>query len=392
MWALVEPQAATLIAEVQRLVEETGVRASRRANVVRALVAERLRLRRLHAGWLIRIPSGASFGAQLVAAGARRRVILLALAHAAQYACWIGAWWLLGRAALQGHLDPGWLGAWILALFSFVALQPDSNQGRIAIRSAPWKQRLLAGAFGWFPRKSAGGPGSCRRVIEAEAIESIAVGGGVTAVLACVELILAAGVLAIAVPLLSLLLLIWTGLTVSLTVPYFGRRAEWVGLRVGLTHDLIERLLGHRTRLAQQPRERWHDGEDGAIERYWRASAVIDRAAGRLLAIVPRGWVVVGVCGLAPILITPPAPASLAIGLGGILLAFRALHRLTGGLWNLTGVAIAWRQIAPVFRAATRAAVQEAPSDSRPDTSRLRSPSACASVIVVNGERPPVAS
>jgi ATP-binding cassette subfamily B protein len=96
----------------------------------------------------------------------------------------------------------------------------------------------------------------------------------------------------------------------------------------------------------------------------------MDRAAVWLLAIVSRGWVVVGLCGLAPLFITPRAPASLAIGVGGILLAFRALHRLTGGLWNLTGAAIAWQQTAPVFRAATRAAVPEAPPDSTRDTTR----------------------
>jgi ATP-binding cassette subfamily B protein len=130
-------------------------------------------------------------------------------------------------------------------------------------------------------------------------------------------------------------------------------------LRVALTHDLIERLLGHRTRAAQQPRERWHEGEDEALERYVRASRVMDRAAAWLLALVPRGWMLVGLCGVTPLFVGGRSAASLAVALGGILLGFRALDRLTNGLWSLTGAAIAWQQTAPVFHAAARTNLQE---------------------------------
>ena len=103
--ALVDPEAAPLVADAERLADEAGVRAANRSAVASALVEERLRARRLRGVWLLRIPSGASFGAQVAAAGGRRRLVLLALAHAGQYRLWIAAWWLLGRAALQGRLD-----------------------------------------------------------------------------------------------------------------------------------------------------------------------------------------------------------------------------------------------------------------------------------------------
>src|SRR5687767_468830 len=344
--AWIAPEEAPLAAETDQLVAEIGVAASRRQKVARALVAGRLRSRRLEAGWMVRVPPGGSFGAQLVAAGARRQVILLAAIHAAQYCVTIGAWWLLGRAALLGHLDEAWLGAWALALFTLVPLQLAALwlQGRLAIGAGSLlKQRLLAGAMRLEPEeiRREGAGQLLGRVIEAEAVESLALGGGLMAGLAVVELVLSAGVLAIAAPWLSLLLAGWTALSAAVAWVYFGRRREWVQLRVALTHDLIERMLGHRTRAAQQRRERWHDGEDEVLERYVQRSRVMDRAAVWLLAVVPRGWMLVGLCGVTPIFVGGRSAASLAVALGGILLGFRALDRLTNGLWSLTGAAIA---------------------------------------------------
>jgi ATP-binding cassette, subfamily B, bacterial len=65
-----------------------------------------------------------------------------------------------------------------------------------------------------------------------------------------------------------------------------------------------------------------------------------------------------GLVGLAPIFVSGQGAVAsgpaLAIGLGGVLLGFRAFHKLTAGVWSLAGAAIAWRQTAPVFLAATR--------------------------------------
>ena len=371
--ALVDPAAAPLVAESERLVAETGIRSSRRSRVARALVAERLRPRRLQAGWLVRAPSSSSFRVQLDAVGVRRRLTLLAVAHTAHYAFWIVAWGLLGRAALKGHLDSAWLGAWALALFSLVPLQLAALwiQGKLAIDvGALLKQRLLAGALQLQPEeiRRQGAGQLLGRVIESEAVGSLAIGGGFMALLATLELMLAAGVLVVASPLLSVLLLAWVGLTTALATWYFARRSEWVSLRVGLTHDLIERMVGHRTRIAQQPREQWHDGEDETLERYVHVSARMDRSAVWLLGVVPRGWIVIGIAGLTPLFVEGEAPASLAVSLGGILLAFRALERLTGGLWSLAGAMIAWRQTSALFHAARRGTVESSGAAPRDET------------------------
>jgi ATP-binding cassette subfamily B protein len=369
--AMVEGEQSPIVAETERLVDEIGLTARRRGRVVSALVAERLRAKTIEAGWLIRVPVGSSFAAQLVASGARRKAILLVLAHAAQYVLAIVAWWLLGRAALLGHLDEGWLTAWGLALFTLVPIQLTALylQGRLAIDAgALLKQRLLAGAFRLEPEeiRREGAGQLLGRVIEAEAVESLALGGGLAAGLAGLELLLAAVVLALGAPWLAVLLVLWSAACGLLGWVYYGRRGRWAQQRIELTHDLIERMLGHRTRLAQQSRERWHDGEDEAVERYVQASTVMDRSAVWLLALVPRGWMIVGLLGLGPLFVNGRSPVSLAVALGGILLGFRALDRLTNGLWNLAGAAIAWHQTSPVFRAATRTRLDEDPPGAAP--------------------------
>jgi ATP-binding cassette subfamily B protein len=162
------------------------------------------------------------------------------------------------------------------------------------------------------------------------------------------------------------LLVLWTLGAAALGAVFFHRRLEWVRLRLGMTLDLIERIVGHRTRLAQQPRTEWHAGEDEALEGYVHAAAAMDRAAAWLLALVPRGWVVVALCGLTPMFVGGGSAATIAVALGGILLAFRAFDRLTGGLWSLTGAAIAWRQTAPVFHAAARGAADRSAVEGPP--------------------------
>ena len=373
---LVDSESAPLVAEAEKLVEEAAVRPSNRSAVARALVEERLKARRLRGIWLLRIPSGASFGAQIASVGARRQLVLLALAHTSQYGLWIAAWWLLGRAALQGRLDTSWLSAWTLALLTLVPLQLAALwlQGRVAISvGALLKQRLLTGAFSLEPEevRREGAGHLLGRVIEAEAVESLALGGGFMALLAALELLVAACVLAVASPLLSMLLVLWTAAAAALAWIFFRRRLGWVRMRIALTLDLIEGMIGHRTRIAQVQRADWHRGEDETLERYVHASAAMDRAAVSLLAVVPRGWILVGLFGLSPLFVSgqdggAAAPA-LAIGLGGILLGFKAFHRLTAGIWSLAGAAIAWQQTAPVFRAAARRRSEPAATVSKTD-------------------------
>jgi ATP-binding cassette subfamily B protein len=77
----------------------------------------------------------------------------------------------------------------------------------------------------------------------------------------------------------------------------------------------------------------------------------MDRLAASLLAVPPRAWLLVSLVILAPAWIAGSSPVSLAISLGGVLLAAGSLANLVAGIPSLSGALIAWRRVAPVFHA-----------------------------------------
>jgi ATP-binding cassette, subfamily B, bacterial len=86
-----------------------------------------------------------------------------------------------------------------------------------------------------------------------------------------------------------------------------------------------------------------------------KSSQAVDQSTARLIALVPRGWLVLGLLGLAPAFVYGNAStARVAIAVGGTLLAYRAWRRLASGAWQLAGAAVAWQRTAVLFDAATR--------------------------------------
>jgi ATP-binding cassette subfamily B protein len=107
--------------------------------------------------------------------------------------------------------------------------------------------------------------------------------------------------------------------------------------------------------MAQESHAHWHDGEDEELEHYLQLSKNVDQAELRLLALAPRGWLIVALIGLAPAFAHDAnSPEQLAIAIGGILIASRAFKRAANSLWQLEDAAISWKQVAPLFHAAAR--------------------------------------
>ncbi len=371
-----------LLAEVDRLLDEAAIPKRRRSKTRAVILRDRLNQERISDCWLLRPSPGVSFWFQVRYANLLRRAFTLTGVHTLQYLLWLLSWWIVGKGALQGYLDPGWLLAWVLLLLTLVPLIMLTTwlQGRLAIGlGGLLKQRLLYGALRLEPEeiRHQGVGQLLGRVMETEAIEFLALTGGFLALMAAIELIITVGVLSIglASQFHAFLLLGWITLTVLLGWRYFKRYRQWAHARIGITHNLVETMVGHRTRLAQEASEFWHESEDQFVNRYLNLSAMMDKRGMQLLAFIPRGWLVLGLLGLSPALVSGGGtPAALAVGLGGVVLAFRALERLTAGLAHLTGAAIAWRQIAPLFQAAARPTVSRAPMITATTNSRLRTP------------------
>jgi ATP-binding cassette subfamily B protein len=358
--------------EIERVIDRMNLSGRPRVRARRAMIADRLQAARFRGCWLVHLPPGARVAHEAREAGLPRRLTILVGAYFSQYVLFVLSWWLLGRGVLNGTVDRGWLLGWLLLLASLIPLRLVGtwNQGVAAISIGAWiRRRLLRGAF-MVDRQELRQKGAGQLfglVIEAAAIDALALTGGVFAVFSLIELALASVVLwagagALATP----LLVGWTTVVAYLAWMYFQRRKAWTAERFGLTHHLLESMVGHRTRLVQQPEEERHDHEDESLDRYIERGNAMDRSALWLTAVIPRGWLVLAVVALTPALAAGASPALIAISIGGILLAYRALQRLGAGLSNLTGAVIAGQSIAALARAARRREAAALPSAMMP--------------------------
>jgi ATP-binding cassette, subfamily B, bacterial len=358
--ALCRTHVAPLESDVDGLLEAAGVSPRRRSRARDSVLAGRLAQTRVEGVWLLRLPPSAGVWRQLRRARLLGPLVATPLLYALHYAFVLLSWWVLGAGALGGRLDRGWLVAWALLLLTAAPLRVLGArlQGRFAVGAgALLKARLLAGALRLAPEevRTEGAGRMLGRVIESEALEALAMSGGFMAVLAGVEVVAAGVVLSLGAGgwLLMGLFAAWTAVMVGASRVVYGRRAQWTEARLEMTGDLVERMVGHRTRLAQEDRDDWHQDEDRALGTYVERSLAMDRAAV-LQALVPRAWVVVGLLGLTPSFLAAESPASLAVAVGGVLLGHRALARLAASAASLLGVAIAWDRVAPLFHAAAR--------------------------------------
>jgi len=310
---------------------------------------------------MLRPRPGAPLRALAADAGLRGLLPRLAAAHAVQYALWVGACALLAAGALSGRVDGGRLAGWALALLTAVPLRALSLwwQGVLGVRAgAALKRRLLDGALRLRADevRHQGAGRFLGTVIESEAMESLALSGGIAAALGAVELVLAFAVLAGGAggwP-QALSLVAWLCVAAALAARYRRLRGRWTEARLEMTHGLVERMVGYRTRLAQQDPGRLHRGEEEELDRYLALSGAMDRAAVRLPGLVARGWLLVGLAGIVPAFVRGGGAAGVGVALGGVLLAWQSLARLGPALLQLPDAFNAWARVGPLFRAAAR--------------------------------------
>jgi ABC-type multidrug transport system fused ATPase/permease subunit len=350
---------AQFIRDVDGLIEDCGTALAHPERVRRAVIGKRAGSLTVALGWQMRVSPGSSFLHQMMHAGIGRRVCAFIGAYAVEYALSLGAWWLLGLAALSGRFEAGWLGAWVLMMTCALVCRAWKGRNAEAVAvslGGLLKQRLMAGAVRLDPDsiRHQGAGGMLARVIEAEALESLALGGGLAALVAPIEL-LSAGVLlwlGAGGAIHALLLAAWIAVLMAVAWRNQRLREAWMVTRLTMTGDLVERMNGHRTRLAQEDPRNWHSGEDQSLAHYVERSAILDRSAVCLSTLVPRVWLLTGLAALAPAFLKSSAPASLAVSIAAVLLAHRSLRNLGLGLGDLGAAALAWKKISPLFHAA----------------------------------------
>ena len=107
--------------------------------------------------------------------------------------------------------------------------------------------------------------------------------------------------------------------------------------------------------LAQLSREQWHAGEDPRLSEYHETSKVMDMRTTQLSAFLPGGWLVIALFTLVPAFAEGRAVTStLAISVGGVLLALRAFDEIAVFFQQLSLAAASFEQIRHLLKAVAR--------------------------------------
>lgn len=310
-------------------------------------------------GWLLRLAPGASLWRQ----ARHERFFGLLFRYLGingfQKALEMAAWFVLGTGALSGGLDWGWLGAWGLLLLSSAACRMPAQHTRGAIRRKIMgvKQWLIYSALRLDPdairHQGAGQFLGC--IMASGTMEDRIGSGSVMVLVAVVELLAIAVLLAFGAGgwLHAGLLLGWTAITFFIGWQYLRYGKIWNTSYHRMTSDLVERMVGHRTRLAQEAREHWHMDEDAILSGYLEQSEHFDRIEAILKSLASRGWLVVGVAGIGYTYVaTEPSPAKLLMAVGGVLLASQSLSSLADDMLTLIRGVLAWQQVESLVKSA----------------------------------------
>ena len=349
--ALTQPSFAPLLPEIEALLTETGIgEGDRRVHAAREILRRRLGGLAIPGMFLVRLGQGRPLLLLAREQGVTRQILGYSLAHVAQYALGLSLLYLVGRGALDGRIDRGWLWAALLILMAMppVALIESWLLGRVAISiGILLRRRLLWGAVKLpldAARQSGYGDFVCQ-IIESEAVEIGLRAGGIAAGSALLDLLGTLPILLFVSTASALTLLAWVVLVGVVSYCLYRTRQHWTESRFHLVGDLLEKMLGHRTRLVQEPRAQRHRGEDEALVEYHRLGRTLDGWSAALFGLLPYGWLSAGLISLIPRWLDGGTDtAQLGLGLGGVMLAFRALSKLGSGLSQLGGVAIALRR------------------------------------------------
>ena len=225
---------APLAAQVDELLVEAGVSARRQGRARAAILGEWLSSTPIDCGWLLRLPPSASFWYQARQASLPSRLLAFVGGHAMQYLLWL-ARLVDGRSGrASGSTRPR-----LAARLGAPARDPDPvSPARHLVAGATRHRRWGAPQAAPPRRGPAARPEEMRhqgagqllgRVLEAEAVEALALSGGLLGLMAGMELLIAAAVLHAGAGggRHALLLLAWVAVALLLGWRYWRQRRHW---------------------------------------------------------------------------------------------------------------------------------------------------------------------
>ena len=355
--------------EIDNLLDEANVTGRKRSQARETLLRERCGQRPVTEAWMLRLPPSAPVLKLAAEAGLGRLALLYFVTYIPKILFWMGSFWVLWRGTAGGQVDWGWLVAWAFMLYTnlpFRLLEPW--YGQLFSVGVGWilKKRLLAGALRLRTEevRHQGVGQLLSRTIESEAAENLTLEAGITIASHGTDVLITLPVLWAGAggPLHAIVLLLWMALSGIFVQRFYVHRRLWTAMRLNATHDLVEKMVGHQTRLAQELPERTHVGEDTALAGYLEASRKMDRTVALTSAIVPGGWLLLSLLILTPAVVAGDfTTGGLAMSLGGSLFLAMSLGLIVNGLLGSADALVVWEKVLPLFQAAARPRVRGLP-------------------------------
>ncbi len=347
-----EPFVQTVLSTVEPTHRE-------RERIEQALLGKFLEKQKFGNVWVLRGFSGHGLLHQIRTSGLWRRVGVVIALYLLQSLLMAFSWWVVGKNALEGKLELGALIAWGLLLVTNVIVTATASwwQGVLLLGiNGLYKKKILHGATKLAPEqiKHLGSGQLLGRVIETESLDSLAISAGMNAIMALVDMATVIGVFFLipGATLLSLLYLFWIGVTAVQGWRLYQQQKKWTEIRIEMTNNIVEGLLGRRTRIAQEETTIWHDREDAELERYFEESTKLDRRQAAYGVVVHRGWLCLAMVSLIPNLVVSSGSfGAIAAMLGGILMSFKGLGTFAESIQSVASVLISWSQAKLLYRA-----------------------------------------
>jgi ATP-binding cassette subfamily B protein len=287
----------------------------------------------------------------LRAGGALRYTAGALAGYVVQLGLLVALWSVAGAQAVGGRAAAGWTLAALIGALATARLASSWAAGQLSIQTgAVLRARVMDGILALDPEplRAAGIGELMGRVADLDAVESLALGGGLAAAAGLFELLTGLVVLALGIAPAAHLLIAGAIVVAAAAVVARLRPAleAWTSRRLTLTHDLIERMAGQRTVVAQQPPALWHRDEARALAAYSHAGGRLDALASALAVLAPRLWLLAAAGALVPH--APDAAghaAAFIASVGGMLFVAGAFRKLAQAVPALGSAAIAWRNL-----------------------------------------------
>lgn len=192
-------------------------------------------------------------------------------------------------------------------------------------------------------------------LIESETLQEVGLTRAVLVTLAVIPLIVINLALFIGGDLLiGCFMLGWFGVTV-----WFGYRLCRRYITLNAQHTvmitgLLERIRGHQTRLVQE--DKWYEADDRAVADYLTLAQRYDQENLRVWVLVPYGWILLMLLGIAgDFIIEPGLESSTTVGLRFLAFVFGTFQFqfLALVIPDVARAYAAWQLIEPIQRAAT---------------------------------------